>query len=89
MDGAEAWRMVNETEFDVVISDVEMPNMDGLLLTREIKNNSRTRHIPVILLTSLSKPEQREAGLKAGADAYLVKSQFDQGELIRTIQSVI
>ncbi len=89
IDGAEAWRMVNEADFDVVISDVEMPNMDGLLLTREIKNNSRTKQIPVILLTSLSKPEQREAGRKAGADAYLVKSQFNQGELIRTIQSVI
>ena len=43
----------------------------------------------MILLTSLGKPEQREAGLRAGADAYLVKSQFDQGELLQTIQSVV
>ncbi len=89
IDGVEAWRMILETTFDVVVSDVEMPNMHGLDLTREIKGNPRTRHLPVILLTSLSKPEQREAGLKAGADAYLVKSQFDQSQLIQTIRAVV
>jgi two-component system, chemotaxis family, sensor kinase CheA len=47
------------------------------------------KHLPVILLTSLSKPEQREAGLKAGANAYLIKSRFDQGELLDTIHSVL
>ena len=89
IDGVEAWRMILESPFDVVVSDVEMPNMDGLALTREIKGSSHTRHLPVILLTSLGKPEQREAGLKAGADAYLVKSQFDQGELIQAIRAVV
>ncbi|RMG84084.1 MAG: hybrid sensor histidine kinase/response regulator, partial [Chloroflexi bacterium] len=89
IDGQEAWAMINEMDFDVIISDVEMPNMNGLELTRRIKETLTTQHIPVILLTSLAKPEQREAGLRAGADAYLVKSQFDQGELLRTIQSVI
>jgi two-component system chemotaxis sensor kinase CheA len=89
IDGTEAWEMLGELEFDVVISDVEMPNMNGLELTRRIKEHSQTRHLPVILLTSLSKPEQREAGLSAGADAYLVKSRFDQGELLETIQAVV
>lgn len=89
MDGAEAWHMLQEQEFDVVISDVEMPNMNGLELASMIKNSTDYQHVPVVLLTSLGKPEQREAGLRAGADAYLVKSQFDQGELLQTIQSVI
>jgi two-component system chemotaxis sensor kinase CheA len=89
IDGLEAWHMVNEADFDVVISDVEMPRMTGLELAREIKNSPRTRQIPVILLTSLGKPEHQQAGLKAGADAYLVKSQFDQGELLRMIWSVV
>ncbi len=89
MDGQEAWEMIGEQDFDVVISDVEMPNMNGLELAAHIKGHSSTSHLPVILLTSLGKPEQREAGLRAGADAYLVKSKFDQKELLETIQSVL
>lgn len=89
IDGEEAWQKVSEQHFDVVISDVEMPKMTGLELVRMIKGSERTRHIPVILLTSLGKPEHQEAGLKAGADAYLVKSKFDQGELLRMIQAVV
>lgn len=89
MDGMEAWQMLTEVEVDLVISDVEMPNLSGLELAYKIKNNSHTQHLPVILLTSLGKPEQREAGLKAGANAYLVKSQFDQKELLETIQAVL
>ncbi len=89
IDGVEAWGMLNEMAFDVVIADVEMPNMNGLELTRRIKDTAHTQQLPVILLTSLAKPEQREAGLTAGADAYLVKSQFDQGELLRMIQAVV
>ena len=89
IDGEEAWQCVNEQYFDVIISDVEMPKMNGLELVQHLKGNERTRHIPVILLTSLGKPEHQEAGLKAGADAYLVKSQFDQGELLRMIRAVV
>jgi len=88
-DGQQAWEILLETEFDVVISDVEMPRIDGLALTRRIKEHPATRHLPVILLTSLGKPEQREAGLLAGADAYLIKSQFDQDELLKAIQAVV
>jgi two-component system chemotaxis sensor kinase CheA len=89
MDGMEAWQMLTEVDVDLVISDVEMPNLTGLELAFKIKNNAHTQHLPVILLTSLAKPEQREAGLKAGANAYLVKSQFDQKELLETIQGVL
>jgi two-component system chemotaxis sensor kinase CheA len=89
IDGVEGWATMAEVDFDVVIVDVEMPNMNGLELTRRIKEHPHTKDIPVILLTSLGKPEQREAGLRAGADAYLVKSRFDQGELLETIQAVI
>jgi two-component system chemotaxis sensor kinase CheA len=89
MDGVEAWSMLPQNDFDVIISDVEMPTMNGLELTLRIKSSVQFQGIPVILLTSLGKPEQREAGLRAGADAYLIKSRFDQGELLQTIQSVI
>ncbi len=89
IDGQEAWQKIGEQPFDVIICDVEMPKMNGLELTRLIKETERTRHLPVILLTSLAKPEQREAGLEAGADAYLVKSGFDQAELLQMIRQVI
>lgn len=89
IDGVEGWMRLNEADYDVVISDVEMPNMNGLDLTRQIKSTGRTRDIPVILLTSLSKPEQQQAGLQAGADAYLIKSRFDQGELLKMIWAVV
>ena len=88
-DGVEAWNMLPHTAFDVIVSDVEMPNMNGLELCARIKSTTQFEHLPVILLTSLSKPEQREAGLRVGADAYLVKSQFNQGELLETIHSVV
>lgn len=87
--GQQAWEILADRTFDLIISDVEMPRMNGLELTRQIKGSPRLNRIPIILLTSLQKPEQREAGLEAGADAYLIKSQFDQGELLRLIQSLI
>ncbi|MEM9955227.1 MAG: hybrid sensor histidine kinase/response regulator [Chloroflexota bacterium] len=89
IDGSEAWQRMLDIAPDIIVSDVEMPKMNGLDLTRLLKSSPQTRHIPVILLTSLSKPEQREAGLNAGADAYLIKSRFDQSELLDLIQSMI
>jgi two-component system chemotaxis sensor kinase CheA len=89
IDGVEAWAMLQEWSCEVVIADVEMPGMNGLELTQRIKSDPHTRDLPVIILTSLVKPEQRQAGLQAGADAYLVKSQFNQEELLRAIQAVL
>ncbi|MBZ0280884.1 MAG: hybrid sensor histidine kinase/response regulator [Anaerolineae bacterium] len=89
VNGVEAWEKLSEITVDVVVADVEMPKMNGLELTRRIREHVTLGRLPIILLTSLSKPEQREAGLKAGADAYLVKSRFDQDELLRLIQAVV
>jgi two-component system, chemotaxis family, sensor kinase CheA len=89
VDGQEAWERLPELKPDLVISDVEMPRCTGLELTARIKSDPRLRHLPVILLTSLAKPEQREAGLHAGADAYLVKSRFEQHELLRVIRGLV
>lgn len=89
VDGHDGWEKLREFKPDVVICDVEMPRMNGLELCRLIKETPETKRLPVILLTSLAKPEQREAGLKAGADAYLVKSKFEQNELLQVIRSVM
>ena len=84
-DGAEALVVLGREGIDLVVSDVEMPRLDGFGLTAAIRRDERLRHIPVILVTSLDTAEHRERGVTAGADAYLGKGTFDQGRLLDTI----
>ena len=88
-DGEEAWRILQSDTVDVVVSDVEMPIVSGLELTRRIRESPRFRELPVVLLTALARDEDRLAGLQAGASAYLVKNAFDQTELLRTIERLL
>jgi two-component system chemotaxis sensor kinase CheA len=85
VDGADALRILRERSFDLVVSDVQMPNVDGFALTAEIRRDPQLRGLPVVLVTSLDAPEHREQGAAAGADAYIVKSGFDQGQLLDTV----
>jgi len=88
-DGAEGLRKIAKTAVDVVVSDIEMPNMDGFDLTRALRKDSETNSLPIILVTSLERPEDRENGLRSGADAYIVKRGFDQKELLTTIDQLL
>lgn len=88
VDGLDAQSRLRTGRYDVVVSDVEMPNMDGLALTASIRAAPATAELPVILVTSLQTPEQREAGLRAGADAYFTKGSFDQDRLLATVRRV-
>lgn len=88
VDGLDALSRLRNARYDVVVSDVEMPHMDGLALTASIRANPGTAELPVILVTSLQTPEQREAGLRAGADAYFTKGSFDQDRLLATVRRV-
>jgi two-component system chemotaxis sensor kinase CheA len=85
-DGAEALALLNERACDVLVSDVEMPGLDGVELTTRVRAEQALRDLTVILVTSLDSMEDRERGLQAGADAYIVKSSFDQDQLLRTIR---
>jgi two-component system chemotaxis sensor kinase CheA len=89
VDGADAWRLLQEHTVDLVVSDVEMPRLDGFGLCQAIRGAKRLRHLPVILLTALESAEDRTRGLDVGADAYLGKSSFDQQHLLDTIQQLI
>ena len=89
VDGEEAWRLLQRMEVEAVISDVEMPRMDGLALTRTIRASERHRHIPVVLVTGLANDEDRSKGLDAGADAYLVKATFDQTALLAALRRLL
>jgi two-component system chemotaxis sensor kinase CheA len=89
VDGAEAWRTIERQDVALVVSDVEMPHLDGFGLCERIRANARTATLPVILVTSLDEPAQRARGLEAGADAYITKSSFDQDTLLDTVRMLI
>ncbi|MEO8563404.1 MAG: response regulator [bacterium] len=89
VDGLEGWRAVERGDIALVVSDVEMPHLDGFGLCERIRASTRTALIPVILVTSLDRPEQRARGLEAGADAYITKSGFDQDTLLETIRQLL
>lgn len=82
-DGQKGMQLVEDNEPDLIISDVMMPNMDGLELTRELKSDLKTCHIPIILLTAKASLEQKLEGLEEGADSYIPKPFNKQHLLIR------
>jgi two-component system chemotaxis sensor kinase CheA len=89
VDGADGWRLLQERGADLVVSDVEMPRMDGLQLCESIRASARFRELPVILVTALETPEHRARGLEVGADAYLGKSSFEQESLLTTVRDLL
>jgi two-component system chemotaxis sensor kinase CheA len=88
-DGQDGYSKLMKEKFDVIVTDVQMPNMDGFSFTKKVKSNSKYQHIPVILLTSLESPEEKKQGIEVGADAYIIKSAFDQNSLLDTIKRLL
>lgn len=88
-DGLEAWSALKQEKYDLLVSDVEMPRMDGFTLTDRIRADRELAQLPVILVTALESPEDRAKGLDAGANAYLVKSGFAQDNLLDAIRRLI
>ena len=85
VDGLEALGRLRAEQVDLVISDIQMPRLDGFGLLQAIKADQALKGLPVILVSSLEAREDRERGLALGADAYVVKRKFDQKELLETI----
>ena len=88
-DGGEGWSLLESGDCDLVLADVDMPVMNGFELTARIRANQRHRDLPVVLVTSLDAREDRERGIQAGADAYIVKRKFDQQEILNTIRQLL
>lgn len=86
VDGLQGWNMLKSEKFDLVITDVEMPELDGFQLTEKIRNDNSISQIPVILVTSLESKEDKERGIDVGASAYIVKSDFHQSNLLDIIK---
>jgi len=88
-DGIEAWEVLKNRGADLLVSDCDMPRMTGFDLTRTVRGSKKFRDLPVILLTGLESDADKARGMEAGANAYLLKSGFDQRILIETIRQLI
>jgi two-component system, chemotaxis family, sensor kinase CheA len=89
VDGVDAYTTLKTGEFDLIVSDVEMPRMDGFDLTARVRADKQFGELPVVLVTALNSPEHRERGIDVGANAYIVKSSFDQSNLLEVVQRLI
>jgi two-component system chemotaxis sensor kinase CheA len=88
-DGAEAWSLLQAEPFDLLISDVEMPNVDGLVLTERVRADARLKSMLVVLVTARGSAQDRVRGLQAGADAYIAKQEFRQSDLLETVDRLL
>jgi CheY-like chemotaxis protein len=84
-DGEEGYHKAQSQAYDLILTDVQMPRLDGFSLTRRLKTTAGLARVPVIVLSSLASPEDRRRGAEAGADAYLVKGELGVESLAQTI----
>lgn len=89
VDGMDGWNTVNYTEYDLVISDVDMPRMNGIEFVTMIKNDPHLRKIPVMIVSYKDRQEDRDAGMQAGADYYLTKGSFHDESLVDAVIDLI
>lgn len=89
VDGVDAWTVLKSEGCDLVVSDVDMPRLDGFELTARIRADPALATLPVILVTALETREDKERGIAVGANAYLIKSGFDQSNLLEIIQRLL
>jgi two-component system chemotaxis sensor kinase CheA len=87
-DGIEAWNLLQTSEIDLVVSDVDMPRMNGFELTSRIRAEPRLAELPVVLVTALEDREDKERGIRVGANAYVLKSGFNQANLLEIVKRI-
>ncbi|MBI5756264.1 MAG: response regulator [Nitrospirae bacterium] len=89
VDGIDAITTLKNEDFNLVVSDIDMPGMNGFDLTAKIRGDKSLADLPVVLVTALESREDRERGIEVGADSYIVKSSFDQSNLLEVIRRLI
>ncbi len=89
IDGVDGWNTVRNVKYDLIISDIDMPRMNGIELITMIKNDSTLRNIPVMMVSYKDRDEDRQKGLEAGADYYLTKGSFHDDTLIDAVIDLI
>lgn len=88
-DGMAAFAILKEHQVDIVVSDVDMPRMNGFVLTEKIRSDPKLQSLPVVLVTSLDSQEDQKHGIAVGADAYIVKSSFEKSALLAVVRNLI
>lgn len=89
VNGVDAFNKLSARPFSAVVSDIQMPYMDGLTLTKKIRNDKKFKEMPIILVTSLTSEEDKRKGIEVGANAYITKPTFEQKAFIDTIRRLI
>ena len=89
VDGMEGWNTLSRSPFDLVITDIDMPRLNGIDLVRMIKNDPQLRTTPVVIVSYKDREEDRLRGMEAGADYYLTKSSFHDETLLGAVQELI
>jgi len=89
VDGMDGWSEVRHGHYDLVITDVDMPRMDGIELTGKIKGDARLGHVPVMIVSYKDRDDDRRRGLDAGADYYLAKGSFHDDALLDAVNDLI
>lgn len=89
VDGLDALNQVSRNSYDLILSDIDMPRMDGFELCQTLRKSEAYKDIPFVMLTSFQREEDRRKGMEVGASAYLVKGLFDQTHLLETIDRLI
>ena len=87
VDGQDAWEKSSQRDFDLVLTDQNMPRMDGISLTKKLRDNPKFKTTPILILTTESSDQMKQAGRAAGATGWLVKP-FDPAKLIDAIERV-
>lgn len=89
VNGRDAWDILQKQSFSLMITDISMPVMDGFELTERVKKNDKLAQMPVIIITSLGSDAEKARGIEVGADAYIVKSEFESGALLQMIEQLV
>jgi two-component system sensor histidine kinase and response regulator WspE len=88
-DGMDGWNAVSLGRYDLLVTDIDMPRMDGLELTRRVRASQALKGLPVVIVSYKDKPEDRSRGTEAGANAYLSKSTYGDGSLVQSVAELI
>jgi two-component system chemotaxis sensor kinase CheA len=88
-DGEEAFSLLQQETIQVLVTDVQMPRLDGFDLTARVRNDPRFRNLPIILVTSLGSEADKARGIEVGADAYIVKKEYEKGKILEVIRQLL